>query len=635
MTSEADHMSERIVFAALVDIMMATITPSNAANWKLLTAPFTNTAMLNSSDRAHVKVTVLEKIPEDPEIILAWNNLVFRMERPEVFFTHQWALAASRAFSDSLCPLIFLVYESTQLQGVAALATNRGAPDTAFFLTANTADYCDFVSVPETRGAVLAAVIEEMNSLSVRDLVLANVPAESHTLRAIAAQARSHGFYLHERPAYDCGVISLGDKEQRQTVLQSVARKEREKRGLKKLGQLGPIHVGHWSAEQLGTGLESIFAAQISRFLASNRRSPLIRPQRRFFLTELGRLLSSAGWLKVSQLEVNGQPVAWNYGFRFFDGWFWYLPTFQIQYEESSPGSCLLRLLTEEACADSSVKRLDLGLGDEAYKERFSNAVCSTRYVQLSKSTTRHLANVGRHWLVVSAGRFPVVDRQLRSGRDLFHRLQSRIGKTGVAATATHVLIRARRSLVAEDEVACFEAPPMKIPENESAMLSRLGWEHVASAAMNNADDEQTLEYLARCAQRLRQGHATGYWLPGQGTQPSHFLWVDTYDGFYLSEIDSRLESTDPSAAMIFDCWTPASQRGRGSYATAIRMAAAQLQKQQRQVWIFSAAKNESSIRGIVKAGFVYRFSLVRRRTLWHTTLSRRDGATNRQTIHP
>jgi hypothetical protein len=139
-----------------------------------------------------VKATVREKIPEDPEIILAWNNLVFRMERPEVFFTHQWALAASRAFSDSLCPLIFLVYESTQLQGVAALATNRDAPDTAFFLTASTADYCDIVSAPETRGAVLAAVIEEMNSLNVRDLVLANVPAESHTLGAIAAVARSH-----------------------------------------------------------------------------------------------------------------------------------------------------------------------------------------------------------------------------------------------------------------------------------------------------------------------------------------------------------------------------------------------------------------------------------------------------------
>jgi CelD/BcsL family acetyltransferase involved in cellulose biosynthesis len=582
-----------------------------------------------------VKVTVLEKIPEDPEIILAWNDLVFRMERPEVFFTHQWALAASRAFLDSLCPLTLLVYESGRLGGVAAMATNRESPDTASFLTASTADYCDIVSEPETRGAVLAAVLEEMNKRSVRDLVLANVPSESHTLRAITAVASSHGFHLHERPAYDCGVISLGDKEQRHDVLQSVVRKEREKRGLKKLGQLGPIQIAHLSTEQeLEIGMESIFTAQISRFLATNRLSPLIRPQRRLFLIELGRLLTPAGWLKVSQLEVNGRPVAWNYGFRFFDSWFWYLPTFQVQYEESSPGSCLLRLLTEEACADPSVKRLDLGLGDEAYKERFSNAVFSTRYVQLSKSLPRHLANVGRNWLAASSKRFPVMEKQLRGSREWLRGLQSRVGKAGVFATATYALTRAKRSVVSEDEVAFFEAPQMKMSENESVTLSPLGWEHIASAAMNNAEDEQTLEYLVRCAQRLRQGRATGYFLQGRGTQPSHFLWVDLYDGFHLSEINSRLESSDPSAAIIFDCWTPVAQRGQGNYATAIRLAAAYLQKQQRQVWIFSAARNESSVRGILKAGFVYRFSLARSRTLFHTTLSRHEDATYRRSIN-
>src|ERR1019366_505545 len=340
---------------------------------------------------------------------------------------------------------------------------------------------------------------------------------------------------------------------------------------------------------------------------------------------ELGRLLSPAGWLKVSQLEVNGRPVAWNYGFRFFDSWFWYLPTFQTQYEESSPGSCLLRLLTEEACADPSVKRLDLGLGDETYKERFSNAVCSTRHLQLSKSITRNVVNVGRHWLAASTGRFPILDNQLRSGRDRLRRLQSRIDKTGGVATATHALTRAKRSLASEEEIAFFEAPQLKMSENESVALSPLSWENIASAAMNNADDEPTLEYLVRCAQRLRQGQANGYLLQGRGTQPSHFRWGAHYDGFHLSEINSRLESSDPSATMIFDCWTPAAQRGHGSYATAIRLAAAYLQRQQRQVWIFSAAGNESSLRGILKAGFVYRFSLVRSRTLGHTTLSRHE----------
>lgn len=369
----------------------------------------------------------------------------------------------------------------------------------------------------------------------------------------------------------------------------------------------------------------------ISGFLATNRLSPLIQQERRVFLTQLAQLLTPAGWLKVSQLEVNGEAIAWNYGFRFLDSWFWYLPTFYIQYEESSPGSCLLRLLTEEACADPSVKRLDLGLGDEAYKERFSNGISSTRYVQLSKKLSRHVANVGRHWLAASVARLPAVDQKIRVGRGVFSGIQSRLGKDGLVATAEHVLTRVKRNVVSEDEIAFFEAPEIAIAENETMALIPLSWKSIAGAAMKNASDEQTLHYLIRCAQRVRKGSSNGYCLQGYGIPPSHFLWVDSYDGFHLAEIDSKLESNDPSAVIIFDCWTPAAQRGHAYYATAIRLAAACQQKQQRRVWIFSAVKNESSLRGVIKAGFLYRFSMVRNRTLGYTSLSRHSRALNLQ----
>jgi CelD/BcsL family acetyltransferase involved in cellulose biosynthesis len=574
-------------------------------------------------------VTFLEKIPEDPDIALAWNNLVSKMERPEVFYTHQWALAASRAFSTRLRILTFLIYDSFRLVGVAAMAANWESPSTLFFLTASTADYCDIVSEPQTRSAVLEALFDETNRIGVLNLILANTPADSHTLRAIGPIARANKFHLHQRRSYDCGIISLGDQKQRQVVLQSAIRKERERRGLKKLKQLGPIRLVHLGPEQLETGLNPIFDAQISRFLATNRLSPLIRPERLFFLKELAKLLGLAGWLKISQLEVNGQPIAWNYGFRFSDSWFWYLPTFETQFEDSSPGSCLLRLIIEEACGDVSVSRLDLGLGDEAYKARFTNATSATRYLRLSKSTPRHLAVVGRHRLAAFAETYPAVEKRMRATREIFRAIQNRIHKTGTLATVTHTLTRARSLLRYESEVAFFEAPQIKLSENDSLALRLLTREEITSAAISNAEDDQTLAYLIRSSQRLRQGGATGYFLQEEGAHACHFLWADLYNDFYLSEINSRLESGDPQAMMIFDCWTPVLQRGHGHYARAIRLAAARFQEQQKAVWIFSAAKNESSVSGIVKAGFVYRFSLVHSRTMWRSTLSRHEGATS------
>lgn len=573
-----------------------------------------------------MKATILESIPEDKETILAWNNLVFQMELPEVFYTQQWAWAASRAFSDRFSPLTLLFHEAGQLCGVAAMARDRGRPDQAFFLGASTADYCDIVSAPEKRQAVVAALFSEMKRRNIRNLVLANVPSDSRTVQALRGVARSRHFYIHERPAYECAIISLRDEEERQAVIKSVLRKEQEKRGLKKLRQLGPIRIAHLTRDQLETGLVAIFTAHISRFLATNRRSPFINRQRRIFLTELGQSLSAAGWLKFSQLEAGEQAIAWNYGFLFLDTWFWYLPTFDVHFQDCSPGSCLLRLLIEEACANSSVKRLDLGLGDESYKSRFANDIRPTRYVQLSQSLPRHLANVGRHRLRKFARKSPGIEKPIRSARSIFYRLRERVRNTGIVSTTRHLLKNAIRHFVSEDEVVFFEAPPLKTQPEQGLALIPLTLEKIALAAMESADDEATLDYLARSAERLGAGRANGYILGREGTAAAHFLWVDRYDGFYVEEINERLESDDSSAAMIFDCWTPASQRGQGNYQTAIRLAAALLQQENRKAWIFAEAENKLSVQGIVKAGFAYRFSLVRRRRLGRATLSRRDG---------
>ena len=81
-----------------------------------------------------MRVTVLEKIPEDPDLSAAWNTLVLAMENPEVFFTYQWALAASRGFQELLSTRLFLVYDFEELAGVVALAIDPRAPRAAFFL---------------------------------------------------------------------------------------------------------------------------------------------------------------------------------------------------------------------------------------------------------------------------------------------------------------------------------------------------------------------------------------------------------------------------------------------------------------------------------------------------------------------
>lgn len=574
-----------------------------------------------------VRVTVLKEIPEDPDLCESWNTLVLSMENPEVFLTYQWALAASRGFQGKLSPLLFLMHDSDQLAGVAALAIDPNAPRSAFFLTSSTADYCDIVSAPGNRRAVLAALLEEMQNLGLSDLVLANVPSDSPTLKELPGVSASLRFYVTSRTSYNCGLIQLGDEEERETLLRSLASKGREKRALKRLTSLGSVKVIHLTEpEQIGVSLESIVSAQISRFLASDRVSPLVGPERRTFLRQLSGLLFQSGWLKISQLEIDGRPVAWNYGFRFGGSWFWYLPTFQMEYEHVSPGSCLLRLLVEEGAKDASVQWLDLGLGDEAYKERFANKMRQTRYVRVSRGWPRHVANVGRQMLNTAAERFPQFGNKLRAARSFYQRVASRVQENGLRETARESVRRTLRFLASQDEVLLFEAPESLRLADHGTQLLPVTREHLVEASILNADDPHALRYLMRCARRLKEPGAAGFLLQDEEHRPIHFLWIDKYDGFRLSEIGHNLDRLSDDAAMIFDCWTPAPHRGRGYYATAIRHAAANLQREGVPAWIFSSARNMSSLRGILKAGFVYRFSLVRRRRLGQSTITRHDS---------
>ena len=76
-----------------------------------------------------MRLVVHQEIPDDVALAHQWNDLVMQMERPEVFYTYEWALAASRAFSTVVQPLVFLVYDASQLCGVAPWqrgASSRG-----------------------------------------------------------------------------------------------------------------------------------------------------------------------------------------------------------------------------------------------------------------------------------------------------------------------------------------------------------------------------------------------------------------------------------------------------------------------------------------------------------------------------
>jgi CelD/BcsL family acetyltransferase involved in cellulose biosynthesis len=361
-----------------------------------------------------LRIAVHRTIPQEPQIRAQWNALVQAMEHPEVFYTCEWARAVDQAYRASMKPLLLLAYQGDALIGVAALATDTAETQVSF-LCGNTADYCDFICDPACRGEFVEAVLGELSRLQMPILRLANLPADSDTVQIMKGAARRQGYLLFSRPAYRCARVTLGSLAERQELKRSVIKRKAFRYYIKGLEKTGPVtmdHLARWKT--IEPNLPRFFEAHLARFLAGGRASNLASEERQAFLATLAELLSGAGWLVLTRLLVGDQPVAWNYGFQFNGSWFYYQPTFDSRWRQFSPGFCLLTKMVEQGCDDPQINLLDLGLGEEEYKERFATGYRQTMHATITNSQAVRLRETVRYHAASAVKASPRLEHWVR-----------------------------------------------------------------------------------------------------------------------------------------------------------------------------------------------------------------------------
>jgi CelD/BcsL family acetyltransferase involved in cellulose biosynthesis len=362
-----------------------------------------------------LRVEVKREVADDPELRRRWNQLASEMERPEVFYTWEWARALAVSYRQSRPPLLVMLFEGQRLLGLAALTADE-AMRRAEFLAANTADYCDFISAPQHRRPLIDAVLAHLPKLGLEMLVLANLPADSVTAGCLKPAGRRSGHNVFSRPAYSCARVVLGDAEQRAALRASIAGKKNLRRELARLGEEGDVKLLHLTQRaEVQEELPRFSQTHVQRFREAGRESNLAFAERDTFIRELARPLAEGGWLKLTVLMAGSSRVAWNYGFEYRGSWFYYQPTFAGRYETRSPGLCLLAKMIQEACEQREVTHVDLGLGPEPYKQRFANASRQTLHVTLTTSAARYVKEVARYRAAELAKSSPRVERIIRA----------------------------------------------------------------------------------------------------------------------------------------------------------------------------------------------------------------------------
>lgn len=332
----------------------------------------------------------------------AWNRLVQRSPTNTIFQTHQWARAWWKTFGDRYKLRYLTVENCGQLSGFAPLMTSPATlnDNSLHFLADTNSDYCDFAA-EGNRYAVLDAVVDFL-AHEYRDwdsLTLQNIPEHSPNLAALMTLCEKYGLWprLSRRfaaPRIRFDVDSPGFKL-KYSVRRHCNRMER-------LGQVEFRIVQE--KHELPRLLAILFEQHIGRYRHKGERSLFENTLVRRFYSNLAEELLDAGWLHFSELLLDGRTIAVHFGFEYDKVLTWYKPAFDIAQRQYSPGTVLLKNLIDYA-GKHRLDVLDFTIGNELFKERFSNTMFYNRNLTIYRNRSSVCCHAVRDKAISAAKR--------------------------------------------------------------------------------------------------------------------------------------------------------------------------------------------------------------------------------------
>jgi CelD/BcsL family acetyltransferase involved in cellulose biosynthesis len=176
------------------------------------------------------------------------------------------------------------------------------------------------------------------------------------------------------------------------------------------------------SSEEVAGDLGTLFRLHDARWAERPGASAFSDPAVREFHLEFATAALERGWLRLTTMEVDGEPIAALYGWLMGGRWSYYQAGFDPAWARHSPGFLLLAE-TIRAAIEDGASEYDMLLGEEPFKRRFATSSRSVCTVILAPRG--HLAHIS----AVAGVRLRRAWRRLPSGpRASARRLATRLG---------------------------------------------------------------------------------------------------------------------------------------------------------------------------------------------------------------
>jgi CelD/BcsL family acetyltransferase involved in cellulose biosynthesis len=330
-----------------------------------------------------------------------WNPLLRRSATNTLFLTWEW----QRAWWDSFGPgkSLFLVTirdESGALLGIGplfyqespvdpaaslpAISVERpiaivgGEPQRTVHLVGGTevSDYLDIIAPTECNPEVCAFLLDALETRFPEEtgflwqlLDLRCLPSASPTVSSAAELARARGWQVQQAREDVCPVLELPATWDEYLATKLNKKQRHELRRKMRRAEEGAHVDWHWvTADDFETGLGTFFQLHKA---SHPDKDAFMDEQMQGFFRAVARAALDQGWLRLSILRFNGQPVASYLCFDYGGDRLVYNSGFDLSaYADLGPGIVAVGYLIEEAI-QRGLKRFDFLQGNERYKYEF------------------------------------------------------------------------------------------------------------------------------------------------------------------------------------------------------------------------------------------------------------------------
>jgi len=323
-----------------------------------------------------------------------WNTLLPQSPDNHIFLTWEWLFIWWKYHGAGKKLRIVLVKDNGRVIAIVPLMQSKVRKGIfRFDLLENFgAQNCD------TSGVILAEKSQEcVDSLLtyfakvVRDsgviIRMWHIPENSSFISILRHRqpSFSRSFRLTERPVSSCPYIDLSATGEEHSRIYHASSHKTLQKHLRRLEKEHIVAFRKYSGDtDLRVEMEALFKLHKKRWRQKGITSKFVRTVEQDFYYDVSKYFWQNGWLNLSFIDVDGEPVSAVWGFNYAETYYDMTSSFDTDYAAYSIGIIHVMRRIED-CIRNGLTKFDFLKGDEPFKFRWAHHTVNNVQITMTK----------------------------------------------------------------------------------------------------------------------------------------------------------------------------------------------------------------------------------------------------------